>query len=150
MGRDSVRAKNRRSLGWLLCAMLVGFASCSGGGESLVTGSVEGTVTYNGAPLPGGTITFHGGTGHGASAAIGSDGSFSVVSQHGPGLPVGDYNVSVFIPEEEDVDPLAPESERQAAQLDIKLPRKYRDPGTSGLAASIQQNSNRLSFDLED
>lgn len=51
--------------------------------------SITGKVTYNGAPVAGGTITFH--TSDGAmSAAIGSDGKFVCTD-----MPVGETPVTI-------------------------------------------------------
>lgn len=143
------RISKRDRTGWLALLALC-MLGCSSGEAPVAVATVEGTVMYRGSPLPAGTITFQADSGFGASAEIGPDGGFSIATQHGSGLPLGEYRVSVFVLEPDDIDPLAPEDEKSKARTDIRLPQKYRDPGTSGLTASIGADANRLSFDLED
>jgi len=60
-------------------------------GCSRPVGSVKGTVTFNGKPLKGGSVTFNNTEGGpSASATIGEDGSYSI-----PKLTGGEYKVCI-------------------------------------------------------
>jgi len=72
--------------GSLLCLALLA-AGCSS------NGSVSGKVTFNGAPMPGGTVTFvpeGGGAGGGSASINPEDGSYSIDK-----LPKGPMKVTV-------------------------------------------------------
>lgn len=92
----SVRTWRLRSLGLVAC-LLIG----CGGGDDFATAPVSGTVTMNGQPVTGGTITFvplgEGEaevTGKPASGAIQKDGSFTLSTyEEGDGAVIGKHRV---------------------------------------------------------
>ena len=69
-------------------------SGCGGGAELTKAG---GTVTYDGKPVPGGTIKFYPvNGGRSANATIEEDGTFTLsYKKQGDGLPPGDYMVAV-------------------------------------------------------
>ena len=95
-------------------------ATLSGcGSDTMDTASVSGKVTYNGAPVPGGGLTFSpigdggGTTGKPASATINPDGTYTLTTyEEGDGAVVGKHNVS-FSPPQQPEAPPAPEGAHQ-------------------------------------
>ena len=169
----------------LCCAALVvtGLVLCSlpGCGKPPLpdTVPVAGTVTYQGAPLEGATVTFRntsiaaldaGGLAMGTTDA---EGKFVVQSHFGPtdvaeGVVPGEYRVTVskFIPpngmsEEEYQQKLAEEEKIMEAEGAIPpdketppqvemLPAKYSSSQESTLTATIaDEGDTAMSFDLE-
>jgi hypothetical protein len=115
---------------------------------------VTGTVTYNGAPVEGASVSFISPT----ASAYGStdkEGHFSLRSSQGEGIPVGDYKVTVvktdapppaeqttYVPPDPNVPPTPPKD---------LLPAKYKQPETSQLSASVTDSGpNEFTFTLTD
>jgi hypothetical protein len=120
---------------------------CGSSGPGMA--SVSGTVTYEGKPVPKGTITFQpvdSSKGRTATGEIGADGSYTVqTEQPGDGALVGDYRVAISAREEEVLDyhppkPVAPKR---------LVPQKYENPQTSELKATVKPGSNNIPFDLK-
>ena len=109
--------------------------------------SVQGKVTYRQQQIASAVITFADSTlGIGASANLKPDGNYEFVNRQG-GLPFGTYEVTVT-PRLSDV----PAGTSTGPRLEeaSNIPRKYRDPRTSGLKAVIVAGKNRFDFDLTD
>jgi hypothetical protein len=110
--------------------------------------SVSGTVTYKGAPVPMGTVTFQPvepAKGRAATGAIQPDGSYTLQTENpDDGALVGDYRVSISARDEVVLD------YRPAKPVPPKLlvPEKYEDPATSGLTATVKSGRNRIPFEL--
>jgi len=74
------------------CLLAAGFIGCGGGPADLH--AVTGTVTLDGAPLPGGYISFEPTEGQRTgSGAVVSEGKYSIPQDHG--LPEGKFRVVV-------------------------------------------------------
>jgi hypothetical protein len=141
------------------------FAGC-GGGHSINQGSVSGKITYKGAPVTGGTITFFPTSGTGsAPVTIKPDGTYSSTD-----VPMGDMGVSI---ETESVKGLGgggpaynipkgmkppsgtPQPEQPKIQgganmpVYVQIPQKYVNPKTSGLTCTIKPGKNVCDFDLK-
>jgi len=117
---------------------------------------VAGKVYFNGQPLHGAVVTFFPASPetpsanmvHDQSAAAsqsygrtGPDGTYEIDSP-GPGVPVGEYQVTVSWKGPNATGP-------SANHLPDQLPPKYQDPATSGLKASVKPGDNLIpSFDL--
>lgn len=105
------------------------------------TGSVQGKVTHNGAPLTTGTVTFvNQGTGVGASAELDGTGNYRVES-----ILTGDYQVAIQ-------PPAAPNPEEVAAGAKVQtltIPDKFQSPQTSDLTAKVEVGSNTVDFELK-
>lgn len=148
-------------------------AALSGAFVSLVVGCgdssglppryvVTGKVTYNGAPVPKGTVTFEPASpdGRHASGAI-TDGTYSMSTLgDNDGAMPGDYKV-VIISTEIDTSEIAARSKGGAAHHDdafakaVKnaknlVPTKYGRSDTSGLTAKVEAKSNSIDFNLKD
>jgi hypothetical protein len=96
-------------------------------------GDVEGKVTYKGAPLPGGTVTFVGGKGS-FPAPLKEVGTYSVKA-----LPVGEYRIAV---ETESV-------KAKKGPRFVAIPAKYADPDTSGLTVKVTKGKQTHDIVLE-
>ena len=123
MARFETRFRRWLGSGLVLLAvalLLVALPGCPGGGE-LETAPVQGSVTYEGKPVTGGSITFRptqaaggaGGatTGKPASGAVQADGSFVLTTyEASDGAVVGQHEVmytapTVELPYDEDNPP---------------------------------------------
>jgi hypothetical protein len=123
------------------------FSACGQSGPEKA--KVSGKVTYNGKPVPKGTITFVS-TKEGGRNAVGSietDGSYRVqTEQPGDGAILGDYKVTVYAHDEAVLDYIPP----KPVEPKILSPTKYENPNTTDLKATVQRGSNTINFDLKD
>jgi hypothetical protein len=90
------------------------------------TASVQGKVTYNGQPLPGGTIAFHPEKGKPVEGKIIADGTYSADK-----APVGTMRVTV-------------------KAKGARLPQKYAFADKSGISVEIKKGRNNIDVDLRD
>ena len=157
----------------LIGFFLLGLAGCSNPDSKYA--KVEGTITYNGEPVEGATVTFQSTTagGESASGVTGAGGKYSVTSvyavQGGAGVLPGDYMVTVskrsrpVDPDEEahrkgeiTYDELQKRKAGKspsagAGPSEHLLPRKYTVASESGLKATVQQGKNPpFNFDMTD
>jgi hypothetical protein len=124
------------AIAWL---SLVG--GCGGTGPALAP--VTGKVTVAGAPLTSGTVNFESvDRGFAAPGVLQSDGTYKVRSQHGDGLPIGRYRVSITPPPGND--PLG----GKKAPPSSPIPEKYRSFTTSGLDADVRPGAGPFNFEL--
>jgi hypothetical protein len=124
--------------GLVLCAVIL-FSGCTGG--RLPTAPVRGKVTYKGAPLNTGTVTFVPDTTAAPCAygEIGADGSYELTTyKRGDGAVLGTHRIMVSALK---VDPKRPE----ATSL---VPSKFSSEQTSGLAADVQKKDNVVDLSL--
>lgn len=96
---------------------------------------VSGTVTYNGAPLPTGSITFMPVNGTNSAAGEIKDGKYSLATfTPGDGAPVGQYKVAITawktLPE-------------MGQEGDPAIPKKYFDSEQSGLTANVSEEATQ-------
>lgn len=165
----------RVCLGLICVAGLIAAAGCpKGGGAKLNTVKVTGTVTLDGTPLPGATVTFSPKS-EGARAAFGTtdeNGRFTLTTLNpGDGALPGSYAVAVSKPvaaaaSAPSQDPramggsISPEDAARikaqaqggtaaaAAAANI-VPAKYNSADTSGLTAEVKTGSdNTFTFEL--
>jgi hypothetical protein len=129
--------------------------------------SVSGKVTYNGAPVPHGTVNFVPTKppvpeGHAATGEI-KDGYYSLgTTGNNDGALPGEYNVAIVAL---DVNMAAAASSKEAgglphqgdpafqkAQKNAKklVPAKYGLSETSGLKATVETSSKTINFELTD
>jgi hypothetical protein len=163
------RLRSRRWGLWtvLVVAGLVFWTGCNSGGYSGPAGTVSGTVTLNGAPVPQGcSVAFVSDKGFTASGQVGADGSYqlSVVGEEGSttsGIPVATYNVSVNPPaggegSEGDYDAMMEEeseagedqAEESQAEAEV-IPAKYQSGATSELSFEVKEGPNTIDITLE-
>jgi hypothetical protein len=155
----------------LVLALPIVFLVVSGCKNSTTPAKVYGKVTYNGAPVTAGSITFQLPEGGAFHYALKSDGTYS-----GSDLPTGEYAVII---ETESANPnrkiptygradkgaqaaggsdyekkmrdrgAMPESSGEKGNF-VKIPAKYGDKAKSGLHANLGWGSNSVNFELTD
>jgi hypothetical protein len=146
----------------LLMGSLLGmvFTGCSGGPR---LGKVSGKVTFNGKPVPTGTIMFYPDSGPAAVGAIGPDGTYTLTTiKSGDGAVVGSHRVTIqatSVGSGSLADPSSFEDEMQLAQrkdpkakvlvpgkVDWLVPEKYSRPDTTDLTATVEPGTNTIDF----
>jgi hypothetical protein len=132
---------------------------------------VTGTVTYKGAPLPKGSITFLpvDPTGRGATGEV-KDGSYSMMTQTpGDGMFPGTYDVTItdltvdFSNAQAETDKMAKKNKVEVGAMPDQaavakayksasnsLPAKYSQISTSGLKFEVKPESNKFNIELKD
>lgn len=130
-----------------LAALALTPLSCGRDGPEMA--SVSGTVTYQGKPVPMGTITFvspdplrRNAIGH-----IDANGRYRLQTETpGDGAQLGDYDVTVYSHDEKILDykPKVPVPPK------ILTPAKYENPKTSGLKKTVKSGSNTFNIELTD
>lgn len=151
----------RGSMLWAVVCLTVGLtaAGCGGptDGFSGQRGTVTGTVTIDGQPLPEGcSVLFMAASGgYTGSGPVGSGGAYSIFYKVSSGLPVGAYLVQISPPgpkgESTPTDPVAMgESMRLSKKTANKspVPTRYASTGTSGLTFTVQPGANQADFAL--
>jgi hypothetical protein len=112
----------------LLCSVLAIAGGCGSGGN---TGKVTGTVTFDGAPVPDGQITFESDTVTGAQI---KDGKFEA------DVPVGKHKVKIVANREEGV------AADGLPNFVSYIPKKYNEQTT--LEEEVKSGKNEFTFDL--
>jgi hypothetical protein len=138
----------------LCCGLLIAFVICASGcgGSSDGLAVVKGKITYNGKPVPNGTVNFLPDDGNKPSATgeIQADGTYALQtflgSRPSEGAVIGKHKVVVVAMQ--DMATRLPE-ERSPLPPPI-VPIKYTSPATSDLAAQVEDKENTINFDLQD
>ncbi|MFO0910895.1 MAG: hypothetical protein U0835_10215 [Isosphaeraceae bacterium] len=147
-------APARAAAACLALSLVLAHAGCGSGEPGLVP--VRGKVTLDGGPWPKeGTINFTPTSGEGGDPSklrpgggkFGTDGSFTVGSfEASDGLFPGTYQVSVDCPEA----PPQMSPTGQAVEARNAVPKKFRDPSTSGLKVTVTAGGNTdLALDVK-
>ena len=126
---------------WLAPVLLL-LTGCGGKYDA----KVSGVVTLDGAPLPRGTIVFFpaaaGPSAHGRSDETGS---YSLSTGREPGLPSGDYFVTVVASEPA----VVPDNwSGPPPPGELITPERYGSKGTSGLQYTVEAGRNDIAIDL--
>jgi hypothetical protein len=120
---------------------------------------VSGTVTYQGKPVPRGTVTFtpESTEGRPAAADIDPDGSYTATTATpGDGMLPGKYRVSIHAVESDMSVVKGKVGGTHRVDLIAKAPKKalvpskYADPSTSQLTVEVKPESNTFDFKLTD
>jgi hypothetical protein len=127
-----VRAMSWLTLVWLACGCGPRFANMSG------------TVTYQGKPVAGGTITFFDAGNRAASGAILPDGSYAVAK-----VTVGRARIAVVAPMDIPFQGLDERGGKGAPTATAPLPAKYNDPEQSGLTCDVLGGDQKYDISLE-
>lgn len=124
----------------ILCLALLS----TGCGRSLESG-VTGVATFDGKPLPRGSVSFYP-TQQGAAAAgtIQSGGSYEILTGRTKGLSSGDYIVTVNARE-----PLTPELAAAMQLPKSIIPDRYQDVKTTDLRCTVKPGANRIDLELK-
>jgi len=147
-----------------MCAALVmvaaGCGSGSSDGYSGPRGQVQGTVTFEGKPVPTGSqVLFMGRKGgYTATGAVSADGTYRLSYQVAAGIPVGEYAVQVAPPADAggaspSDDPVAMAqrmnlSAKGGGGAKAPFPQRYAAAGTSGLTFTVGAGDNTADFAL--
>jgi hypothetical protein len=106
-------------------------------------GQVSGTVTYQGKPLPIGTVSFLDSSNqHLASSAI-NDGTYAIPVK----VPVGPVKVIVATPGR--VSGRLPKTKSGESHTVISIPAKYGNTDSSGLTYTVKPGPNEYKIDLQ-
>ncbi len=137
------------SLPIVACLMLAG---C--GGNELGTVGVTGTVTYQDQPVAGANVTF---AADGSPLALGTTddkGVYTLTTTGSPGAVPGAHKVYISKMESSgDTSQLKPEdmetmSGDNAPEAKSLIPKKYNNPATSGLTATVTDDASANVFDF--
>jgi len=138
-----------RRLGWLFCVFALALAGCeSNPVATLKRYPVKGKVVLaDGKPVANAKVVFVGkSVALTAPAPIESDGSFTVKSNSGDGLPEGEYRIRIEVDESE-----LPVVKGAPAKRSAPLPfaAKYADEDTSGLTATVTTDETKNTFEFK-
>lgn len=123
------------------CLGLITLVGCGGPYDA----TVSGTVKFNGAPVPRGTVSFKPqSTGADAFGQINADGTYLLRTGREEGLKSGPYTVSVAANE---TPPPNPKGGPPPMGKPI-TPEWYRDPATSGLTFTVAPGDNTIDLEL--
>lgn len=152
------QASLKQSMSWTVACVVVGslVVGCDSGPP---TAPVQGRVTYDGKPVPRGTIRFYP-VGGGATAVgqIASDGAYTLARKvPGDDVLLGEYKVVIEAKEIVDspARPMTFEDELTMAVGAPKnppkslVPLKYASIQTSDLTATVEAGANQIDFDLK-
>jgi hypothetical protein len=132
-----------------LSASLVGLAGGCGEKEKHPeTVPVQGKVTYKGAPVILGTITFLSDSGQPATGKIQPDGTYRLGTfAEGDGAVPGHHKVQV-VANDGDPTKMPGSSPGYKPPKDL-VPKKYNEVGTSGLDTTVSKDKSTYDFDLK-
>lgn len=124
------------------------------------SGTVEGKVTYNGAPVPAGTtvVFMHQEKSLPASALTDAEGHYSLLMKGTTDVLVGPYAVSVApAPTGTEVDSndraayeAAMMGKAPPIEAKAPFPAKYQAPATSALSYTVAEGANTYNIDMTD
>lgn len=113
---------------------------------------VGGVVTLDDRPLAHAIVTFKpaGATpGLGGSGRTDADGKFTIVpARDGPGLPAGEYKVTISRPLRKDGSPPDPNTPPIESDATETLPGRYTDIGATKLTAAVSREKRSFTFSL--
>jgi len=122
----------------LIPAMLV-CLGC-GGGPGVDVGTVEGTVTLDGAPLPDATVTFQPQGGRASIGITDASGHYELIfSRDAKGAVLGKHTVSITTLQEGDAD-------EGVEAVPEKVPAKYNSK--TELTKDVVAGKNEFDFEL--
>lgn len=121
--------------------VVVFISGCGPSGPPIA--EVSGKVTYQGEPVTVGEVIFISDAGYGSSGSLRQDGSFSLVTQHGAGVPLGEYQVAITPPDPDDL------PEHMDEMTFDNIPEKYHHFGSSGLTAVVEPGQNFFEFEMQ-
>jgi hypothetical protein len=148
--------------GTRILAALLALTLFGGCGSGLPErGKVTGKVTFNGKPVPQGTVTFYPKTGRSASGRIQPDGTYTLTTfDEGDGAIVGSHEVTIEAVRfagaprgksfEEEIANVksGKAADPAAAKPQWLLPEKYSIRGQSGLTREVESGANTIDFAL--
>ena len=127
-------------------ALFIGaFIGC--GRDQSRTAIVRGKITYQGKPVPSGTISFIPTAGPTATGEIQPDGTYTLTTyKTGDGAVTGKHSVVVVAMQ--DMSSRLPED--RSPMPEPIVPLKYTSIATTDLRAVVEDKENTIDFDLSD
>ena len=159
-----MRGRLAMVLGMGLGALTIASSGCGSGLKKPEMAKVHGTVTYKGAPVTTGTVTFfpaEGGTGEAGQPAIsplGSDGSFELTTfDTGDGAVLGQHK-AVVVAKSEGGEKVPEGTIPSQLPEDIKkyegpkplIPEKYMTAEKTPLRYKVRPGDNSFAIELKD
>ena len=136
------RLRSRLVVCCINLSVIIALGGC--GKTKTPVGSVSGTVTFQGEPVPEGQVSFYSKeTGKGNIGSLDSSGKFSFPDP----VEVGTYTVFVTPPEPPPPD--IGEGPQPAPKQYPNIPEKSRSELTSPLTAEVEEGENSFTFELE-
>jgi len=131
-----------------VCSFLLWGIGCGGGAETPPLGTVSGTVTLDGKPLPDATVRFKPETGRESIATTNADGQYSLrYTMEADGALVGQHRVEISTATEGHNESGGPDDEGTWVEgKPESLPPKYN--AESELTATVEEGTNNIDFDL--
>ncbi|PQO36449.1 hypothetical protein [Blastopirellula marina] len=137
---------------WIIAASLCLLICGCGGGNGLATAPTTGEVTYQGKPLPYGSVSFRPKAGSPATGDIQADGTFTLTTySDGDGAIVGMHEVLISATEAHARTAQPVEAGMEAPVPKSLIPQKYTSFSTSGITAEVKPGEkNHVVIELKD
>lgn len=136
------RAILKGCLGLTVVAMLFA-AGCGGGSATVPMVAVTGTVTFDGAPVEEGVVTFEDtATGYAATGDLAAGGAYTLQ------VPAGSYQVGIAPPTVEVAATADTPADEDYKKVD-NIPEKYWYGYESGLTATVSNDAVTFDFDMQ-
>jgi hypothetical protein len=136
-----------------LVALIVSVAGCDTGPKQY---PATGTVTYDGNPVDGASVTFVSDTAPMGIGTTDSAGKFTILTGGKPGAPLGTYKVTVTKSAQIEGMPASPTAEdmkNMAAKGPLKskalVPAKYAIPQSTDLSVTVTEDAAKNVFPLD-
>jgi hypothetical protein len=149
MRSESQIGPGRRAWFLALAAAVVALTPAGCGRSGPPMGRVSGTVTYQGKPVPKGTVTFVSSdpSRRNATGQLDKNGYYQLQTEEpGDGAELGEYDVTLYSHDEPILD-YRPKVPVKAQRL---IPEKYENPKTSALKRTVKSGSNTFDLELAD
>lgn len=133
----------RQKFASFVCGLAVIAAiGCGGGASKGPTGNVAGTVTFEGTPVPAGTVSLYSPkTAESGTTSISESGQFKFANP----LPVGTYTAIVAPPQESPPEVGKPYEPKTYDNI----PAKYRSELTSDITVEVKNGTNSITVAMK-
>lgn len=149
----------------VMSLVVIPFSAGCGSGDSVPLTDATGIVTYQGAPVARGSVTFIPEKGPIATGITDQEGKFELSTGGRSGAPIGKCGVSIalFGGEDSDLQSLPPEELSMELTMQMgespgkfgqesqrsTLPAKYANASTSGLEATVTDTPSKNYFEFK-
>jgi hypothetical protein len=134
--------------------LLISFVAGCNTGPALYPAT--GSVSFEGKPVDGASVTFISSDGQPAFATTDSSGNYAMLTNGKPGVPAGEYKITVTkvansstakIPTAEDMKKM--QTAGPMPKPMSLVPEKYASPDKSGLTATVTKDKSKNVFPLD-